>query len=104
VESASTSASDSAYQGDRTVSVLRLQQPLWTGGRLDAGLAKAEANGLASQAALDEVRQQLAVRVAQSYGEWLGTHLKTQALQQGCPRPRSHARPSQAAGRTGLVL
>jgi adhesin transport system outer membrane protein len=89
LESVSTSASDSAYQGDRTVSVLRLQQPLWTGGRLDAGLAKAEANGLASRAALDEARQQLAIRVAQSYGDWLGTHLKTLALQQGT---QSHVR------------
>lgn len=89
VESASTNASDSAYQGDKTVSTLRLQQPLWTGGRLDAGMAKAHAGALASQAALDEVRQQLALRVVQSYGDWLGSHLKTQAYERSTA---SHAR------------
>ena len=37
VEGAGTSATDSAYQGDQRVATLRLQQPLWTGGRLAAG-------------------------------------------------------------------
>ena len=36
VENARVGAADSAYQGDSTVSVLRLQQPLWNGGRLAA--------------------------------------------------------------------
>jgi len=83
VEGASANGGDSAYQGDRTVSVLRLQQPLWAGGKLDAGLAKAEANAAASRSALEETRQLLALRVVQSYGDWLGAHLKTQALQTG---------------------
>lgn len=83
IENASTSTSDSAYQGDRTVSVLSLQQPLWTGGRLSAGLKKAEAGVLVSQGALEEVRQQLALRVVQAYGDWLSAHLKGLAYQQG---------------------
>jgi adhesin transport system outer membrane protein len=83
VENASTSASDGAYQGDRTVSVLRLQQPLWAGGRLDAGVSKAQASVDASQAALDEARQQLGLRVVQAYSDWVGAHLKMQTLQQG---------------------
>jgi len=79
LENANVSSADSAYQGDSTVSVLRLQQPLWNGGRLAAGVDRAEASVGASQAALDEVRLQLALRVVQGYGDWLGAHLKTLA-------------------------
>lgn len=77
VEAAGASASDRLYQGDHRVSTLRLQQPLWTGGRLTAGVDRAEAGLAASQAGLDDVRQQLALRVVQSYGDWLAAHLKT---------------------------
>lgn len=79
VENAQTGAADSSYRGDATVSVLRLQQPLWNGGRLAAGVARAEAGVAAGQATLDEVRLQLALRVVQAYGDWLGAHLKTLA-------------------------
>lgn len=76
VEQASASATDPSYQGASTVRRLSLQQPLWTGGRLTAGLQKARANVLVSQASMDEVRQQLALRVVQSYGDWMAAHLK----------------------------
>ncbi len=79
VENARVGAVDSAYQGDSTVSVLRLQQPLWNGGRLAAGVDRAEAGVGASQAAFDEARLQLALRVVQAYGDWLGAQLKTLA-------------------------
>ena len=82
IERASAKASDSAYLGDGTVTTARLQQPLWTGGRLTAGLRKAQAGVLLSQAALEEVRQQLALRVVQSYGDWLAAYLRTQAFEQ----------------------
>ena len=77
VETAGTSATDTAYQGDHRVATLRLQQPLWTGGRLSAGLIRADAGLVYSQASLDEVRQQLALRVVQAYGDWLAAQLKT---------------------------
>ena len=86
VETAGTSATDSAYQGDQRVATLRLQQPLWTGGRLSAGLSRADAGLAYSQASLHEVRQQLALRVVQAYGDWLAaqfktaSHLKTRAI------------------------
>ncbi len=79
LENANVGSADSSYQGDSTVSVLRLQQPLWNGGRLAAGVDRAEASVGAGQAALDEVRLQLALRVVQGYGDWLGAHLKTVA-------------------------
>ena len=79
VETVRANESDRLFQGDNRVSTLRLQQPVWTGGRLTAGLEKAEANLTASEIALEETRQQLALRVVQSYGDWLGAHLKVLA-------------------------
>jgi adhesin transport system outer membrane protein len=79
LESASASATDPLYQGDKQVAILRLQQPLYTGGRLSAGAEKAQASLNQSKATQDDTRQQLALRVVQAYGDWLGAHLKTQA-------------------------
>lgn len=61
--------SDPAYSGDSTVTTLRLQQPLWTGGRLDGNLRKAEAQALLAAADLEATRQQLALRVVQAWSE-----------------------------------
>ena len=82
VEKAQSSGTDTSYQGSGTVSTLRLQQPLWTGGRLTAGVKKAEAGVSASQAALGETQQQLALRVVQAYGDWLGAYLKSIAYRE----------------------
>ena len=79
IESANASATDRLYQGDNRVSTVRLQQPLWTGGRLTAGMDKAAAGLVASQASLEEVRLQLGLRVIQAYGDWLSAYLKTLA-------------------------
>jgi adhesin transport system outer membrane protein len=81
VEKANTGSGDPNYRGDSTVSTVRLQQPLWTGGRLTAAKQRAEAGVLVSQGAFDEVRQQLALRVVQVYSEWLSAHFKLQASQ-----------------------
>lgn len=67
--------------GDKSVTTLRLQQPLWTGGRLTAGVSKAQAGLAVTQATLDGVRQDLATRVVQVYADWLGAHLKVQAFE-----------------------
>ena len=79
VEMANASSSDLLYQGDKRVSIGRIQQPLWTGGRLSAGVNKAEAGLALSQASLEEARLQLGLRVVQAYGDWLSAHLKTLA-------------------------
>lgn len=81
VEHAKASASDPSYQGDGSVSTIGLQQPLWTGGRLTADLNLANAGVASSAASLQEVRQQLALRVVQSYGDWLSGDLKNQAYE-----------------------
>jgi adhesin transport system outer membrane protein len=89
LENAATSGADPLYQGDKRVATLRLQQPLYTGGRLTAGADKAQASQDQSQAALDESRLQLSLRVVQAYGDWLAAHLKTQANQKS---EQTHAR------------
>jgi adhesin transport system outer membrane protein len=81
VENATTRGADPLYQGDQRVATLRLQQPLYTGGRLTAGADKAQASLDQSQAALEDSRLQLSLRVVQAYGEWLSAHLKAQASQ-----------------------
>ena len=82
VEKVSAGASDINYRyGDQRVTTLRLSQPLWTGGRLTAGLRKAQAGGLASDAGLEITRQELAIRVVQAYADWYGGHFKSVALQ-----------------------
>jgi adhesin transport system outer membrane protein len=80
VEKADAASGDINYQGDSTVATVRLQQPLWTGGRLTAGKERAEAGVAVSQGAFDETRQQLALRVVQVYSEWLAAHLKRHAF------------------------
>jgi adhesin transport system outer membrane protein len=81
IENARSGELDPSSQGDSMVSILRLQQPLWAGGRLTAGLSKAEASVIVSQASLAQTRQQLALRVVQAYGEWLAAELKTRAYE-----------------------
>ena len=81
-ELAGASAKDAAYgNGSNSVTTLRLQQPLWTGGRLAAGVEKAEAGVVVSQASLNGVRQDLTLRVVQIYSEWYGAHLRGIAFQ-----------------------
>lgn len=79
VEQAHTASTDPSFRGDNRVATLRLQQPLYTGGRLSAGMDKAKASLEIGQSALEEVEQQLGLRVVQAYGEWMSAHLKTQA-------------------------
>jgi len=74
---------DPAYRGDSTVSTLRLQQPLWTGGRLDGNLSKAESQLFAAQADLEVTRQQLALRVLQAWSEAVAAQGKFVSYEEG---------------------
>jgi outer membrane protein TolC len=56
-----------AQQGDRTVSVVRMQQPLWMGGRLTSKLQRADSEVLLAQAETDAARELLATRVIQAW-------------------------------------
>ena len=81
VEDVRSGPNDISYRGNASIQTYRLQQPLWTGGRLTAGLSKAEANLQAAQHAHDDIAQQLALRSVQAWGEWYAAHLKWAALQ-----------------------
>lgn len=83
VQNASTSASDPSYQGDQRVTVMGLSQPIYTWGRLSASVAKAEVQAQIAVAQRDEAQNQLALRVVQSYGEWLNAHGKRLAYEDG---------------------
>nr|WP_198363301.1 TolC family protein [Thauera sp. K11] len=63
----------------KPVGVFRLEQTLWAGGRLENGVAYAEARALSTQVATDETRQQLALDVVQGYAEWFAAELKLKA-------------------------
>ena len=66
---------------DGYTTVLSLDQPLWSGGRLSAGLDSARANVSVLSASLAESQRELAFRVVGIYGQWLSASLQRQALQ-----------------------
>ena len=82
VEQVSASKQDNSYNKDSRVITFRLQQPLWTAGRLSAGVTRAEAAAAAAQAQMEETRQQLALRTVQVWGEWRAGQEKLAALQE----------------------
>lgn len=67
--------------GDGYTTVLSSDQPLWSGGRLSAGLDSAHANVSVLTASLAESRRELAFRVVGVYGQWLSASLQRQALE-----------------------
>ncbi len=81
LDSVQAGASDPTYRGNAWVQTYRLQQPLWTGGRLSAGLDKARANAQVAGFSHEEAAQQLALRAVQAWGEWQTASLRIAALQ-----------------------
>jgi len=76
VEQVSASNQDTSYNKDSRVITFRLQQPLWTAGRLTAGVGRAEAASAVAMAQMEETRLQLALRTIQAWGEWRAGHQK----------------------------
>lgn len=83
VQQVGANASDANYQGDARVSTLAVSQPLWTWGRLTAGMDKAQAQAVVAMAGFEEAKLQLAIRVLQSYGEWYAAYRKRIAYEKG---------------------
>ena len=52
---------------DRSVTMLNLRQPLWTGGRLQSGLALSQAKQQTAQAVQEETRRDIALEVVQAW-------------------------------------
>ena len=79
VEQVDTARDNPGFQGDSRVATLRLQQPLWTAGRLTAGQDKALAERDESRALQDETRDIYALRIIQAYSDWYAAHERLQA-------------------------
>lgn len=70
----------------RRATVLRLQQPLWTGGRLSADLEAAQGRSRVAQGSLAETRLDLALRVTDAYGTFLSARWRAEAAAAGVER------------------
>ena len=69
LEASTGDSIDGDLQG--STAVLALQQPLWTGGRISAGINAASLREEAAGAAVYEMRQEIALKVIAAYGEAL---------------------------------
>ncbi len=78
-ERVSHSDGDPGYTADSTVTTLRLQQPLWTAGRLTAQSSKAQTDQRAAELGLIESQDQLGFDFVSAYGDWLGASMRYKA-------------------------
>lgn len=70
---------DSTYQGDDTSWTFGLSQPLYTGGRLKAGVSNAQAGVTIAEIDVYQQQQTIALNLVQAYGDWLSAHTQKQA-------------------------
>lgn len=73
---------DPSYAGAPQLTLIKLQQPLWTGGRLSAQRNKANANQAIEWARLLEIQQGLAIKTLQAWTEVVGAQRQQMALRQ----------------------
>lgn len=66
-----------------TSTVLTVQQPLWAGGRLDAGLEAARSRMSAAEVSIEDARYNLALRVTSAWGAWVQAYGRVKALEEG---------------------
>lgn len=63
--------------------VVALQQPLWTGGRLDAGMDVANSKADSANVSITDAQYTLALRVDSAYQAWMQAHGRGVALAEG---------------------
>jgi outer membrane protein, adhesin transport system len=63
--------------------LLRVQQPIWAGGRIDAGIDAAHSRHQASETAIQETKQEIILRVIAAYIEALRQQARQETLAQG---------------------
>lgn len=68
--------------GTRT-SLLRVQQPVWAGGRIDAGIDAANSRHRASETAIQEAKQDIILRIIAAYVDALRQQARQESLAQG---------------------
>lgn len=81
IDQARTSANDPSYQGTNRVFQLGLQQPIWTGGRLTAGLTLAEKQLAVAFADLQDSKEQLTLKIVSAFASWTSAHEKVTAYE-----------------------
>lgn len=81
MERVQTQSLDPAYTGSPQVLSFRLQQPLWTGGRLTAQSNKAIATQAIEHARLIEIQQGLALKTLQAWTEVVMAQRQQQVLE-----------------------
>lgn len=70
----------------QTIALMRLEQSLWTAGRLSAGVEGAQARGLAARWSLKEAQQDLALRVVDAIESLMAALWRSQAVDLGLTR------------------
>ena len=68
--------------GTRT-SLLRVQQPVWAGGRIDAGIDAANSRHRASETAIQEAKQDIILRIIAAYVDALRQQARQESLARG---------------------
>jgi len=82
LEQVNPSSADPSYRGDKQLQLYRLQQPLWTAGRLSAGLDKSQAGIDVSDANVADARLQLSFKGLQAWGDWMAAVRKVRAVEE----------------------
>ena len=82
VERANTANDPALVNRDDPDTILRLSQPIWTGGKLGANVTRATEVRQSKEAAVQEARQQLSLRVLQAYTDWQLAHLRGKAFEE----------------------
>ena len=80
-----------ARSGSDSATVVALQQPLWAGGRLDAGVDAASARKEAANFSASDARYSLALRVTAAWGAWLQARGRSEALVEGAELLKRYA-------------
>lgn len=68
------------------VTVAAVQQPLWSGGRLDAGLDAANSRTRSANVAISEAQYSVALRVTGAWQGWMQARGRAEALNAGIAR------------------
>lgn len=82
-EAVSAAKSDVSYAGDTGVTTLRIEQPLWSGGRLAVGVDLATSKVALEQIQLQVVQINIAESVLDAYGKWVSGYRTMQAWERG---------------------
>ena len=65
--------------GNADTTIVSLEQPLWTGGRLKGGLDRATADLQETEEGFGQLQRELVLNVVRAYGNWLAADLKVKS-------------------------